>query len=84
MAGTQLAPFSNELFTGLFAAFDKPGSHENEYVMKALMRSFSTLQEASIPFMGHALPKLTEILTQVAKVKATIQSLSFRDILIEY
>lgn len=67
VAGAQLAPFSNELFTGLFAAFDKPGSHENEYVMKALMRSFSTLQEASIPFMGHALPKLTEILTQVAK-----------------
>lgn len=67
VSGAQLTPFSNELFAGLFSAFEKQGSAENEYVMKAIMRSFATLQEASIPFMGHALPKLTEILTHVAK-----------------
>ncbi|KAH8308305.1 hypothetical protein KR059_010228 [Drosophila kikkawai] len=62
-----LGPHSNELINGLFATLSLPGSAENEYVMKAIMRSFSVLQSASMPFMGVALPRLTEILTQVAK-----------------
>lgn len=33
----------------------------------AIMRSVFTLQEASLPFMAVILPRLTEILTQVAK-----------------
>lgn len=35
--------------------------------MKAIMRVFNTLNEHTMPFMAVALPKLTEILTQVAK-----------------
>lgn len=62
-----LEPFANNLITGLFATLTLPGSNENEYVMKAIMRSFSFLQESSMPFMAMALPRLTEILTQVAK-----------------
>lgn len=33
----------------------------------AIMRSFSTLQEVALPFMGAALPRLTKSLETVAK-----------------
>ncbi|XP_016964685.1 exportin-2 [Drosophila biarmipes] len=62
-----LGPHATQLISGLFATLSLPGSGENEYVMKAIMRSFAVLQSASMPFMGVALPRLTEILTQVAK-----------------
>lgn len=62
-----LAPYGEAVIGGLFTALTKPSSGENEYVMKAIMRSFSTLNEHTMPFMAVALPKLTEILTQVAK-----------------
>lgn len=62
-----LAPFASEAVGGLFQALSKPNSGENEYVMKAIMRVFNTLNEHTMPFMAVALPKLTEILTQVAK-----------------
>lgn len=67
ISGAQLAPFSKELLNGLFKTLSIGNSGENEYVMKAIMRSFSTLQEASMPFMQEALPRLTEILSIVAK-----------------
>lgn len=62
-----LAPFGEAVVGGLFTALTKPNSGENEYIMKAIMRSFSTLNEHTMPYMAVALPKLTEILTQVAK-----------------
>lgn len=62
-----LAPLGEAVIGGLFTALTKPNSGENEYVMKAIMRSFSTLNEHTMPYMAAALPKLTEILTQVAK-----------------
>jgi exportin-2 (importin alpha re-exporter) len=62
-----LAPHASAVVGGLFNALDKPNSGENEYVMKAIMRSFSTLNEHTMPFMAVALPKLTEILALVAK-----------------
>ena len=40
---------------------------ENEYVMKAVMRSFSTMQEAVVPYLSHLLPPLTARLAQAAK-----------------
>lgn len=43
------------------------GSEENEYVMKAVMRSFGTLQETVVPFLADLLPKLTEKLAIVSK-----------------
>lgn len=63
----QLSPISAELLNGLFGILNLPGTAENEYVMKAIMRSFSTLEEITMPFMGVALPRLTEILAIVAK-----------------
>lgn len=62
-----LAPYATNLINSLFAAMEKPGSAENEYIMKAIMRSFHTLNELSMPYMGTALPRLTEILKQVSK-----------------
>lgn len=43
------------------------GSEENEYVMKTIMRSFGTLQEAVVPFLADLLPKLTEKLAIVSR-----------------
>lgn len=63
----QLTPVSAEVLSGLFGVLSVEGSTENEYVMKAIMRSFATLEEVSMPFMGVALPRLTEILAEVAK-----------------
>lgn len=64
---TQLQPIAGDLLKGLFAVLNNARSAENEYVMKAIMRSFSILQEASLPFMGVVLPRLTEILETVSK-----------------
>lgn len=62
-----LQPIANDLLSGLFSVLNNAQSCENEYVMKAIMRSFATLQDAAMPFMGVTLPRLTEILQQVAK-----------------
>ncbi|XP_036346077.1 exportin-2-like [Rhagoletis pomonella] len=67
ISAQHLAPFTNDLLGSLFGTLALQGSSENEYVMKAIMRSFSTLQEATMPYMAVALPRLTEILTLVAK-----------------
>ena len=56
-----------DLLVNLFFAMERPGSEENEYVMKAVMRSFSTLQEAVIPHLAGILPRLTEKLGAVAR-----------------
>ncbi|XP_023173424.2 exportin-2 [Drosophila hydei] len=62
-----IGPHSNQLVSGLFATLSLTGSAENEYVMKAIMRSFHVLQAGAMPYMAVALPRLTEILTFVAK-----------------
>jgi len=62
-----IAGVSEDLLKNLFSAFDLPGSTENEYVMKAVMRSFSTMQEAVVPYLSHLLPPLTARLAQAAK-----------------
>lgn len=55
------------LLKNLFNVIDMSGSEENEYVMKAIMRTFSLLQEAVIPYLPTLLPKLTIKLLQVSK-----------------
>ncbi|KAG5890853.1 hypothetical protein JTB14_016286 [Gonioctena quinquepunctata] len=67
VSGAQLEPIASELLTNLFAILERPVSDQNEYVMKAIMRTFATLQERIIPFLNVALPKLTEKLQMVAK-----------------
>ncbi|XP_015180909.1 PREDICTED: exportin-2 [Polistes dominula] len=65
--GNDLMPLAPDLFKGLFACLSQTGSEENEYVMKAIMRSFGILQDNIVPFLAELLPKLTEKLTMVAK-----------------
>lgn len=65
--GEELAPLAGDLLSNLFVTLDKPVSEENEYIMKAIMRTFSTLQERVLPYLTAMLPKLTEKLKHVAK-----------------
>ena len=64
---SDLQPIAEPLLAGLFGAFSLPGSTENEYVMKCVMRSFSTLKEGVIPYLSQLLPTLTEKVAQAAK-----------------
>merc|ERR1719219_1459251 len=64
---TDLAPITENLLKSLFGAFEFAGSAENEYVMKAVMRSFSALQDSVVPYLSHLLPPLTSKLSQAAK-----------------
>ncbi|XP_037928334.1 exportin-2 [Teleopsis dalmanni] len=59
--------YSNEFLVALFNTLTLPNSGENEYVMKAIMRTYSLLQEVTMSYMAIALPRLTEILAQVSK-----------------
>ncbi|XP_039293224.1 LOW QUALITY PROTEIN: exportin-2 [Nilaparvata lugens] len=61
-----LGPLATDLLQGLFSTLEGSGI-ENEYVMKAIMRSFTVLQEAVIPLLGELLPKLTEMLKAVSR-----------------
>lgn len=67
VTGVQLEPLASDLLSNLFTVLAHPVSEENEYVMKAMMRTFSTLQERVIPYLNVALPKLTEKMQIVAK-----------------
>uniref|UniRef100_A0A8C0NMF8 Exportin-2 n=1 Tax=Canis lupus familiaris TaxID=9615 RepID=A0A8C0NMF8_CANLF len=63
----EIAPFVEILLTNLFKALTLPGSSENEYIMKAIMRSFSLLQEAIIPYIPTLISQLTQKLLAVSK-----------------
>ncbi|XP_006839263.1 PREDICTED: exportin-2 isoform X2 [Chrysochloris asiatica] len=63
----EIAPFVEILLTNLFKALTLPGSSENEYIMKAIMRSFSLLQEAIIPYIPTIITQLTQKLLAVSK-----------------
>ena len=67
VTAADLAPLAEPLLQGLFGAFELPASAENEYVMKCIMRSFSTLQESVIPYLATLLPVLTQKLQLAAK-----------------
>ncbi|KAL0811832.1 hypothetical protein ABMA28_009260 [Loxostege sticticalis] len=64
-----LLPHAPALLTALFASLgdgSEPAKH-NEYVMKAILRTLSCLQDAALPYLGEALPKLAHMLSVVAK-----------------
>jgi len=63
-----LASQSEALLGNLFSAMGHKGSEENEYVMKAIMRSMSLLQEKIVPFVETLVLELTKKLMLVAKV----------------
>lgn len=55
------------MLEGLFNVLQMPGSQENEYAIKAILRTFSLLRERLLPYFNVILPKLTEKVTQVSK-----------------
>ncbi|CAN7996022.1 unnamed protein product [Ixodes hexagonus] len=67
IAATEVSTLTERLLKNLFLAFNHPGSSENEYVMKAIMRTFSLLQEAVLPYLPSVLPSLTAKLVQASK-----------------
>ncbi|XP_014296860.1 exportin-2 [Microplitis demolitor] len=62
----EVLPLASNLLNGLFNILSMPNSDENEYAMKAIMRSFGVLKDNILPYLGELLPKLTEKLTIVA------------------
>jgi len=62
-----IQPVAADLMTSLFAAMEKPGSTENEYIMKAIMRTMSLLQENIMPMIPQLLSSLKAKLALVSK-----------------
>uniref|UniRef100_A0AAR2IME0 Exportin-2 n=1 Tax=Pygocentrus nattereri TaxID=42514 RepID=A0AAR2IME0_PYGNA len=67
LSATEIAPFTEQLLNNLFNAMAIPGSSENEYIMKAIMRSFSLLQETIVPYVPTLIGQLTQKLLLVSK-----------------
>ncbi|XP_043944905.1 exportin-2 [Protopterus annectens] len=63
----EMAQLVEPLLTNLFKAMTVTGSSENEYVMKAIMRSFSLLQESIVPYVPTLISQLTQKLLAVSK-----------------
>ncbi|XP_038057672.1 exportin-2-like [Patiria miniata] len=60
-------PHIELLLTNLFAAMEFSGSEENEYIMKAIMRSLVMLKAEAVPYLQVIVAKLTEKLLLVSK-----------------
>lgn len=67
IGGTELKPFLNDLFTGLFSIVDNPELNENEYVMKCVMRALNVAKDDLMDVVQVVLEKLTAALARVAK-----------------
>ncbi|MGH0145719.1 UNVERIFIED_CONTAM: hypothetical protein FKN15_024670 [Acipenser sinensis] len=67
ITAAEMAPFTEQLLLHLFKALSLPGSSENEYIMKAIMRSFSLLQESIVPYIPTLISQLTQKLLLVSK-----------------
>lgn len=64
---TDLVPVEGQLLTNLFNALKLPGSQENEYVMKAIMRVLHVLQEDLVRHADGIIASLNEKLLMVSK-----------------
>jgi len=60
-------PINKELFLNLFGALSFPGSSENEYIMKAIMRVCTTLQDSIAPYIKDIITSLVNKLAEVSK-----------------
>ncbi|KAL3867833.1 hypothetical protein ACJMK2_040679 [Sinanodonta woodiana] len=58
---------ANDLVKNLFGSLQLPRSAENEYVMKAIMRTMSMMQEHLVPLIPQLLKLLTDKLVIVSK-----------------
>ena len=64
---SELNPFLEPLFTGLFAIVDNTEWNENDHVMKCIMRSLATAGEHVIPITNIVFNKLASALERVCK-----------------
>lgn len=62
-----LQPHFDSLVINLFGALKIQGSEQNEYVMKAILRSMSTMQGNLAPYSNSLLKELTAKLTEVSQ-----------------
>lgn len=67
LLSNDIQPHMESLLTNLFNCLHKEGSLENEYIMKAIMRSLSTLKEGVIPYAETLLKELVSKLTLVCQ-----------------
>lgn len=67
IGAADIQPFASDLLHNLFKVLTLPSSSENEYVMKALMRSLSALNESIMPLIPMLLENLTQKLMIVSK-----------------
>ncbi|XP_062512936.1 exportin-2-like [Corticium candelabrum] len=63
----EVQPITEALLTNLFSALTLRGSEENEYIMKAIMRTLVTLKEAVLPYIPIVLQQLVAKLEIVTK-----------------
>ena len=67
IAANDLQSHLESVLTNLFNALNMPGSEENEYVMKAILRSMSTMKEKVVPYSETLLQQLATKLTAVSQ-----------------
>ncbi|KAK7100974.1 hypothetical protein V1264_023831 [Littorina saxatilis] len=60
-------PYAADLLGNMFGAMNREVSAENEYIMKAVMRTMSLLQENILPMIPQLLQGLTQKLMMVSK-----------------
>ena len=67
LAPTDIEPHFEVLLTNLFNCLHKEGSLENEYVMKCIMRSLSTMKELVAPYSETLMKELVNKLSVVCQ-----------------
>ena len=65
--GDDIAGLALPMLEGLIKIWDFPGSGENDFSVKALVRVFSLLQERLLPYFNVILPKLSAKVIEVAR-----------------
>ena len=64
---TELKPFVENLFSGLFQIVGNTTHNENEYAMKCIMRSLATIGEEVVPVTAIVFEHLSAVLERVCK-----------------
>lgn len=72
----EFQPHLENALTGLFQVLRVPGSTENEYVMKAVMRTFSLCNELLFPYMSTVVNELCQKLLVTSKVRTFVKTVA--------
>jgi hypothetical protein len=64
-----LIPHAQTMYDSFFRILTSEKSYENEYVMRAVMRLSSALQDGVLPYLNQLIDKLVMILRRSSKVK---------------